>query len=225
MSLYVSKFELLQNRNQEAMQSINFRMSFSLLLGLLLLGACNKENFETETIVEEEVVPEVVLVNSNEGCEESEITITSDIVDLDLTAVAYLLKDECNGNVDSYVHNYLVVLEPNFDLFFLGSPIGIPSGGIPGISFGSNGAPAAGDVLTQYAVDHFESFLIPDWDNPLQSRWLVDETTTITITTTGDEVDETIGGTISGNLTNYLDPNDTASFTGSFCATIIKVCD
>lgn len=136
----------------------------------------------------------------------------------------YLFKESCSeisNYTPDYDHNYIIV-DVIWNSWGTGNPIGYfdPSDGIPGITFGSNGMPQVGDVLTAYAP--FEP-LFNNGTAPYIAY--ITQDVVVTITETGDQVGESISGTISGTVTNQNDPSDTANVTGTFCVPIVSVCE
>lgn len=149
---------------------------------------------------------------------------TNTPLDFTATSEAYLWKEGCPevNSFFEYDHNYLVV-DASWDNWGSGGNYSVyaVADGLPGFTFGSNGIPQVGDVLTPY----FEGEdLFRNDGNPLSSVYIFDGIQ-ITITETSNELGGNIAGTISGTIVDLNDSNNSSSISGTFCVPIVSVCE
>ena len=135
---------------------------------------------------------------------------------------AYLWKGNCDelDPASAFDHYYLVV-DITWDSWGTNNPIGIAdiADGIPGVSFGSIGIPQVGDVLSPYLETDDYFYNVSEGAN-----YDLDEVE-ITITESSNELGGEIAGTISGTIVSQNNVNDSSSVTGSFCVSIVFVCE
>jgi len=169
----------------------------------------------------------VLTVTDAEGCEvakEIEIMNCSNTLTLNsanaspqvsfmVQGEAYVWKYACSSD-DGYDYNYLVV-DSEWSGAWDYDPYAA-SNGVPGITFGSNGLPQIGDVLNTY-------FPNPDiFISGSQGASFNIDDMQVTIENVSDNIGGDIAGTISGNL---IDENDSTPFSGSFCVSIVSICE
>jgi len=186
---------------------INSIIACLFLFGMVTFTSCDKENIDIENTTEEETNTEVVLVDPETPSEcDNLLTLNSDLatpLDLSATSEAILFKSACSPSDAPFTHNYLIVdsiwksVIGDVNYYYM-------SDGIPAISFGKDGLVATGDILTPYStieLGYFESI----FNNPTNQKTYVIDDITVTIEDDGDEVGETLSGTISGTLKNQND--------------------
>ena len=206
---------------------LNLATLLLIVMSALVTSSCEKENLDLSTTQVGTYQPNIILTGTpTENCEPA-LVLNSDAVSLSPGGVAYLIKSACAEEVDDYDHNYLIVLEPDFDLTTLGRLIDRPKDGMPGFGFGSNGAPQSGDQLEIYGRENWRPWITNDWQNSANLTLTFAGNTIIEITTGGTEVGSFVGGSISGNLVDPFGPNGDIlyPFTGNFCVPIVEVCE
>lgn len=197
-------------------------MLLSLTIGFFTLTSCDREVIDITTTEEETITPEEEEVTPA-NCD-GLLVLSSDVVNVNESGSAILLKTSCSLNADDYDHNYMIYSN-SYD--FWGEELEsvnatFNSDGMPGLGFGSNGIPQVGDVLTQYNAGIYPGLVFESMDDP-SALWALSDDTQVTITEVGDEVGASIGGTISGTLNDLS--GQTIELTGSFCLPIVYVCE
>lgn len=169
-----------------------------------------------------EITVEVAVVNECDNSLTLDAAGTTTPIMFSAQSEAHLWKGaDCAENFSLYDHNYIVV-DVDWNNWGTGEAYHITAitDGLPGISFGSNGMPAVGDVLTPYFVNN-GSLFITDADDGFYNF----DGTQITITETSNELGGQIAGTISGTIVEGNDPDNSSSISGSFCVSIASVCE
>ena len=136
------------------------------------------------------------------------------------SAQAYLWTSDCSEDTGlSFAYNYLIV-DVDWDIWGTGEdqphPLWIHDG-MPGICFGSDEAPQVGDVLGIYVPNAlFE-------DVNTSTRFDLTDVE-ITLTAISGEEGGEVSGTISGTLNNQ-EFTESSTITGSFCVSLVSVCN
>jgi len=146
---------------------------------------------------------------------------TNSVFNFQTKSEAYIFRSACTQDFPvDYDYNYLIV-DANWDFDGTGQPnIALPSDGIPGFTFGSNGVPLVGQTYGQYALGNNETLF-----NTLDLGTYVLDDLQVTITESGYTFGSYIAGTLSGFILNKNDANDSATVTGDFCIPIVGICN
>ena len=137
------------------------------------------------------------------------------------SGVAFLWTEDCSEDtgLSSFAYNYLII-DADWDIWGTGEeqphPLWIHDG-MPGICFGSDEVPQAGDVLSSYIPDALFQ------DVNTNTRFDLDDVE-ITITAASAEEGVEVSGTISGILRNQ-EETESSVITGSFCVSLVSVCN
>ncbi len=137
---------------------------------------------------------------------------------------AYLWKSSCsefsNQFTPEYDHNYLIV-DVDWDGFGTNQDPNYfsISDGLPGITFGSNGKPQAGDVLNPYFIA--EDYFYAEAQGILYN---IDEIEVLILASSNIEGGR-IEGLVLGSISDQNDSNNTSSIAGKFCVSIVSVCE
>ena len=141
-------------------------------------------------------------------------------INFDAECEAYLYRSTCDDlfSETNFDHSY-IISDVSWDAWGTNSPMEyyFPLDGIPGITMGSNGVPQIGQTYPAYA--QIEALF-----NDGGSSYITDGVT-VTITETGNQAGQYIGGTISGFVADHNDPSQTTPVFGSFCVPIVSVCE
>lgn len=203
----------------------NFLILMLLGFSSIMFTSCNKENMDTTSPEDKDVTTIVDEVNTTVVCDD-QLVLGSDQLNISEEGKAMLYKATCslNATVPTYDYNYIVYAK-SFDANGWG-PVGpdVNVDGIPGFTFGSDGAPVVGDVLTQHNADTNEAVIFENAATQGES-WILGASTTITITEAGSNVGESIGGTIDGTLISRDNAGVSLPLTGTFCVSIEEVCE
>ena len=175
-----------------------------MLIATILFVSCEKENFDSTTVIEGETEVEVELVSTATECDNS-FSVEGEIVTYSSAAAAFKYDPEDLYLVHSTDYDFFGA-ETAEQKFFAATD------GLPGVAFKKSESIEVGDVLAIADLP-----LLQDWD----SDWkLYEFTGNVTITQAGNEAGESLGGLIEAVVT---DRNGNISVTtGSFCAEIVE---
>lgn len=160
----------------------------------------------------------VTVVDPNPDCDgQLNVTAAGDSpINIDESGVAFVFGSDCsNGAGDNL--NFMILTSAFAEM--IGQPnVFFPLDGVQGVTFGANSTPVVGETYGVY----ISQAMIADWS----AGWAYEtDNMQITITESGSQEGEYIGGIISGTIVAQNDPNDTTTISGSFCVPIVSACE
>ncbi len=202
------------------MLKIQIHKAWIFILLVSLVVACSSENIDETNTVEDTIIPEVNIIEQTTSCENNNLLLSSNSVSFDRNAAARIYEGELCG-LDYAEENYnILVYDADWDFWGVTeSEINIlhVSDGLPGLIFGGDSVPEIGDVVRYIGKEPL--FAVEPLSGDLYSYSDI----TATFETVGNEVGESISGTLSGTFKNW-DGTFSEEFTGAFCAEIVDVC-